>query len=108
MTPQELKELEERAVAEANAVGHRLTHVSGATDAFGQLSICMPIEEAERLANLLDVAATALDIAADWHLPEVDIPPPPGCEDTENQGWCSVSALARKLREGRDARKVER
>jgi hypothetical protein len=107
-TPQKLKELEDLDIAEAEAVGLRLTHTSGADNVCGQLSICIPIEEAERLADLLDAAAAALRIAYDWNLAEVDIPPPPGCEGTETQGWCSVSALAKKLCEGRDARKAVR
>lgn len=50
------------------------------------------------------LAADALDIAADWHLPAMQVNPPPewgldgGGEDAAD-GWCSTSALAAKLRE---------
>lgn len=105
-TPQELKELEDQAIAEAEAVGHRLTHISGAADACGELSVCMPVKEAERIADLLDAAAMALDIAADRNLGEIDIRPLPGHESDVELGWCLIRALAEKLREGRDVRKV--
>ena len=54
--------------------------------------------------EILRCAADALDIAADWHVENVQVSPPPSWnlpaygEDTAD-GWCSTSALAAKLRE---------
>jgi len=53
------------------------------------------------LREAVGVAATALDIAADWNVQEVQCNPPWDLEAlSENpaDGWCSTRALAEKLR----------
>jgi hypothetical protein len=52
----------------------------------------------------LRVAAKALAIASDWHLEDVQVDPPSAWKleaygEEASEGWCSVAALARKLRE---------
>lgn len=59
--------------------------------------------ENRALKEALLVAANALDIAADWHFPVVQCNPPKvwGLEargEDPEEGWCSTSALAAKLR----------
>lgn len=61
-------------------------------------------QEIKKLKEALKVAADALSIAADWNVNQVQVNPPKewdldgGGEDPED-GWCSTSALARKLRQ---------
>jgi hypothetical protein len=56
------------------------------------------------IKRALLIAADALEIAADWNLPAVQVEPPRewglagGGEDVAD-GWCSTQALADKLRE---------
>lgn len=52
----------------------------------------------------LAVAADAVSVASDWHLEEVQISPPRNWEldavaEDPQEGWCSTSGLARKLKE---------
>jgi len=58
----------------------------------------------QELRAALRLAADALDIAADCDLYDVQIDPLkewglPGCDEDPADGWCSTTALARKLRE---------
>ena len=58
----------------------------------------------EELSKALTVAADALDIASDWHVGEVQVDPPKewkldAISEDPDEGWCSTSALAQKLRE---------
>jgi hypothetical protein len=61
-------------------------------------------EQIKKLKEALKVAADALSIASDWNVNQVQVNPPKewdldgGDEDPED-GWCSTSALARKLRQ---------
>jgi len=55
-------------------------------------------------ARALEVGAAALEIAHDWNLYDVQVDPPKDWallsdqEDAED-GWCSTSELARKMKE---------
>jgi len=58
----------------------------------------------EEMRVALRVAAEALDIAEDWHVEEVQCHPPKEWEleaysEPAEEGWCSTTALASKLRE---------
>ncbi len=51
----------------------------------------------------LEIAASALDIAADWNLPDVQVNPPKewgldAYTEDKDDGWCSTRELAEKLR----------
>lgn len=59
--------------------------------------------QVRELQEALHVAANALDIADDWHVPELQCNPPkawalPAREEDKAEGWCSTAALAAKLR----------
>ena len=56
------------------------------------------------IQKALEIAAEALDIAADWNLYDVQVFPPEGwgletCGEDAGEGWCSTRALAKKIRE---------
>lgn len=61
-------------------------------------------EQIKKLKEALAIAADALSIASDWNVNQVQVNPPKewdldgGDEDPED-GWCSTSALAHKLRQ---------
>ena len=61
-------------------------------------------EKIKELKQALAIAAEALSIAADWNVNQVQVNPPKewgldgGDEDPE-EGWCSTSDLARKLKQ---------
>lgn len=51
----------------------------------------------------LEIAASALDIAADWNLTDVQVNPPVewglnAYTEDEDEGWCSTRELAGKLK----------
>ncbi len=51
----------------------------------------------------LEIAASALDIADDWGVHNVQVNPPIEwdleCTEGPNEGWCSTMELAAKLKE---------
>lgn len=52
----------------------------------------------------LEIAASALDIAANWNLTDVQVDPPVewglnAYTEDEDEGWCSTRELATKLKE---------
>jgi hypothetical protein len=61
-------------------------------------------EEIKQLKEALRVAAKALSIASEWNLNQVQVHPPKewdldGGDEDPADGWCSVSALASKLKQ---------
>ena len=61
-------------------------------------------QEIKKLKEALKVAADALSIAADWNVNQVQVNPPKewnldGGDENPEEGWCSTSSLARKLRQ---------
>lgn len=63
---------------------------------FGMADVTVP-------AELLRVVADALDIAADWHVPEVQCNPPrewglESYDEDAEDGWCATRELARHVR----------
>jgi len=58
----------------------------------------------EEIKMALEIAATALDIAADWNVPEIQVNPPKewglkSYTEDEADGWCATRQLAEKLRQ---------
>lgn len=58
----------------------------------------------DEITTALNLAADALDIAADWHIPNVQVHPPKewGLQafgESVDDGWCATRLLAGKLRE---------
>ena len=58
----------------------------------------------DEIKKALIVAADAIDIAADWHIPNVQVFPPRYWDleafgEKTAEGWCSTRLLARKLKE---------
>lgn len=52
----------------------------------------------------LEIAANALNIAADWNITDVQVNPPVewglnAYTENEDEGWCSTRELAGKLKE---------
>jgi len=57
-----------------------------------------PQSKADIIAAL-ETAARALDITADWHVPQAQAHPPkhwelPACGEPTEDGWCSTRSLA--------------
>jgi len=55
-----------------------------------------------QLIKALRVASDALEIAADWHVVDVQVWPPeawnlPAYEEDAAEGWCSTQALSERL-----------
>lgn len=62
------------------------------------------LSRSTELRKALEIAADALDIAADWNITNVQVHPPvhwqlPAYDENPEDGWVSTRALAEKLRE---------